>query len=432
MLDYFQGAVIILIEMYCFTVFMDSLYESICENKGLLMLIRLIVLTIGTLIISLIFDKIVILKVIFIIVVNSIIHRYFNKQPYIKNIFGSIIFMGMVLLVDYIALSLYSVIVPNNLIYVEVIQPLIVLLSKSILFLVVLLLKRVVDRKDISLLRDSDWIRFLFFPVFTVIATTLMLYNSEKVVKNNLGFILWIIACGLVGIEIFVFYFIISVTKKQRIINEKELLNVQAQNQLSYYERIKEDFEKQRYLSHEYSNRIECISGLLNENNIDDLKKYVDDILHRNSGMESYIDANNAIVNAIINAKYREALEKNIVFIFFINDLSKLSIPSEDIVVLLANSLNNAIEACSNCDRKIIKLKVYLEENVFFMSVRNTFDGIIKKRQNEILTTKKYDEKFHGYGIKNIERVVKKNNGDISIVYDEKEFYISIMIQQKS
>ena len=33
MIDYIQGGVIVLIEAYCFVLFVDSLYESICEKN---------------------------------------------------------------------------------------------------------------------------------------------------------------------------------------------------------------------------------------------------------------------------------------------------------------------------------------------------------------------------------------------------------------
>ena len=307
------------------------------------------------------------------------------------------------MLVDYIALTIYSSIVPDYENYLEIIQPFVIILSKSILFLVVLLIKRKIDRKNILLLRDSDWIKFLFFPIFTVLITTVIIYNSEIVVKNGLELILWVIACGLVGIDFFVFYFIIDVTNKQSIINEKDLLNVQAQNQLLYYERIKEDIDDQRRLSHEYNNQLECIDTLIHNGNYEELKKYMSEITERVAHDIDYIDSNNAIVNAIVNTKYHEAVEKGITFIFFINDLSCITTSSEDMVVILDNSLNNAIEASAKCKNGIIKLKVAFEENNLIISVKNTYEGIIRKNQDAFITVKD-NKKIHGFGIKNIER----------------------------
>lgn len=429
MLDYIQGLVIIFFEMLCFVLFVDSLYAPVIENKAFLKVLRLVLLETISFVITILCYEYTILRVVLVIIISSYVFKCFNKQSYVKNLAVSTVFIGVIMLVDYIALTIYSSIVPDYENYLEIIQPFVIILSKSILFLVVLLIKRKIDRKNILLLRDSDWIKFLFFPIFTVLITTVIIYNSEIVVKNGLELILWVIACGLVGIDFFVFYFIIDVTNKQSIINEKDLLNVQAQNQLLYYERIKEDIDDQRRLSHEYNNQLECIDTLIHNGNYEELKKYMSEITERVAHDIDYIDSNNAIVNAIVNTKYHEAVEKGITFIFFINDLSCITTSSEDMVVILDNSLNNAIEASAKCKNGIIKLKVAFEENNLIISVKNTYEGIIRKNQDAFITVKD-NKKIHGFGIKNIERVVEKNKGIVTTKYDDKEFYISLIIPQ--
>ena len=428
MIDYIQGGVIVLIEAYCFVLFVDSLYESICEKNIYLKLFRLLLLTGCSFVISSCLYNNVLLRLAVLVLVSSLIHKYFNKQSYIKNIVVSAIYIGLIMIIDYISISIYSTIVPNYAEYIEVIQPIIVILSKSILLLVVLFIKRVIDRKNIILLSDADWLKFLFFPIFTVLVIIIIVYNSEAVINNELELFLWVIACGLVGIDIFVFYYIIDITNKQKIINEKELLNIQANNQILYFERIKDDIDRQRSLSHEYNNQLECINTLLSDNNLDELKNYMSEVTNKVRHDSDYIDTNNAIVNAVINTKYYEATEKDITFIFFINDLSKLTIDSDDLVILLANSLNNAIEACQNCKDRVIKLKIVLVENELIISVSNTYNNV-RKKNNEYLTTKS-DYQSHGFGIKNMERIVDKNDGIISVKNDEKQFYLSIMIPQ--
>ncbi len=53
-----------------------------------------------------------------------------------------------------------------------------------------------------------------------------------------------------------------------------------------------------------------------------------------------------------LNTKYQEAISKNIVFVFKVNDLSKIVIDDEDLVVILANLLNNAIEHVKNVRKR--------------------------------------------------------------------------------
>ena len=69
---------------------------------------------------------------------------------------------------------------------------------------------------------------------------------------------------------------------------------------------------------------------------------------------------------------------------FKVNDLSKIVIKDEDLVVILANLLNNAIEACEKCEKKkTIKLKFVIEENLIVLSVRNTCSNLIIYSGNE-------------------------------------------------
>lgn len=52
-----------------------------------------------------------------------------------------------------------------------------------------------------------------------------------------------------------------------------------------------------------------------------------------------------------------------------------MRIKDEDIVLILSNLLNNAIEASEQCENPIIKMKFVKEEHQIVLSVTNTFSG---------------------------------------------------------
>ena len=123
-----------------------------------------------------------------------------------------------------------------------------------------------------------------------------------------------------------------------------------------------------------------------------------------------------------------EAVKKDIVFIIRVNDLLHINIKNEDLVVLLSNLLNNAIEACEQCkDKRVIKLKFMIENDDMILSVKNTYNAPIIKRGGSLVTAKKEKEE-HGIGIKNVIKVVEKYHGTYAIQNDDKEFMFSIMI----
>ena len=120
---------------------------------------------------------------------------------------------------------------------------------------------------------------------------------------------------------------------------------------------------------------------------------------------------------------------KNIVFVFRVNDLSRISLEDEDLVVILANLLNNAIEACEKCeDKRRIKFKFMLEDGLVILSIKNTYNHPLIYDNDEIKTSKEVTPDEHGVGIKNIIRIVEKYSGSYIIQHDEDEFYFSIML----
>lgn len=138
------------------------------------------------------------------------------------------------------------------------------------------------------------------------------------------------------------------------------------------------------------------------------------------------------IVNAILNTKYQEAISKHIVFVFKVNDLSRIGIDDEDLVVVLANLLNNAIEACEKCEeKKIIKFKFMVEDELIILSVKNTYNQPLVYDNDEIRTSKTVEPEAHGVGIKNIIRIVEKYEGEYVIQHNEMEFYFSLIIPVK-
>lgn len=138
------------------------------------------------------------------------------------------------------------------------------------------------------------------------------------------------------------------------------------------------------------------------------------------------------IVNAILNTKYQEAISKHIVFVFKVNDLSRIGIDDEDLVVVLANLLNNAIEACEKCEeKKIIKFKFMVEDELIILSVKNTYNQPLVYDNDEIRTSKTVEPEAHGVGIKNIIRIVEKYEGEYVIQHNKMEFYFSLIIPVK-
>ena len=178
------------------------------------------------------------------------------------------------------------------------------------------------------------------------------------------------------------------------------------------YNSWEEKIMQQRSISHEYRNNLLYMSALLEQGDYGKLSDYLKEVSGADMRGMDVINTNNSVINVIMNTKYYEAKKAGASFICKINNLSGITMKETDIILLLSNLLNNAIEAVQKClCKRVIKVKIVIENNKFIMSVRNTFNGEIKKDGDKFKTTKKEKSELHGIGIKNVIRIVEKYHG---------------------
>ncbi len=431
MLNYIQGIMLTVLEMICCKIFFETFGERRSENSwkncGIIL-----GSTIFGYFINLLFYKQFFARQIMAILVFAGAMSLYLKIRFRKAVILSLLFQGLLLSIDYFTLwlnvSLFNSIAEiSELHYVG--GSMVTFLSKILLFMTVLLIKNKIGDKSSDVLRNTDWLRFIFFPVFTIFTIIALVITSGNIENQRQESVFLVIAFCLAGMNIVVFYLINDILKRETKIRENEVFRLKVQNQTDMYRSISENFAKQRKRTHEYKNQIMCIESMIAAKNFDELEEYVRKISGRLNTELDYIKTNNVIVDAILNSKYREILDKNIVFIFKINDLSDIGISDEDTVVILSNLLNNAIEACEKYKgKRVIKLKFVKEKDNIIISVKNTYDGKLVLEDGEIQTSKKYDKEEHGIGIKNIIDVITKYQGSYAIQNDENEFYFSIII----
>ena len=373
-----------------------------------------------------------IIKQILVIVAIALFMSVYVKVKLIKSIVLSLLFQGLLLSIDYLTfwvnISLFKSIADINKSYL-IGASMIVVMAKLVLFMTVVIIRKKTGDKTADVLSNADFLRFMFFPISTVFTIIALIDTSGNGANQRQNDVFLAISLCLACMNILLFYLINDILKREIRVRESDIFRLRAKNQTDMYRSISENFVKQRRRTHEYKNQILCIESLINTENYAELKNYIKNISGYLSTELDYIKTNNVIVDAILNSKYRETLEKGIMFIFQLNDLSTIGIEDEDIVVILSNLLSNAIEACEKYSgKKVIKLKFIKEGDNIIISVKNTYNGKLEIRDGEIQSSKLTDIDEHGIGINNIIDVIEKYQGSYTIQNDKEEFYFSIMM----
>lgn len=430
--SYLDNLLIIIFEVFCCNVFYESFGRKRYKDKKCLNCIQLLFLCLcGFCFAELLANHFIVRQLINIIVISGVMYWHTNIS-YNKSFVLAILYDGLMLMSDFIAFSVNSRFFSSNheiMEYHGLEGYLVTLLGKVILFLCILIIRKKFSHKDTDMLKDTEWLRFLFFPVFTIIIISSLLSSFNYVETKRQANVLFVHAVGTAGMNMVVFYLINDIVDREIKINDNRINQMQVKNQVNMYRSISEKFESQKRKTHEFKNQIMCIESLLAKKQYDELKKYVKNINGDLNKELDLINTNHVIINAVLNTKYQEMTEKKIVFVFRVNNLAEVGIRDEDIVIILSNLLNNAIETCNKCSgKRIIRLKFIKESDHIIIAVKNTFNHIIHYKDGEIKSTKISEEGEHGVGIINIVRTIEKYGGSYVIQELEREFLFSIVI----
>ncbi len=350
----------------------------------------------------------------------------------IKSIVISVIFHCIAFLVDVI-----SILISKSAIYDDGIEGIFIrktemrfsLTMQFLLFFVLIFVSEIIKKNKRYMFSTVEWIRFSLFPLFSIIGCTALYINFRNINDINQINTLVYFTIGVLFANFFVFSIQKNIVENKNEIRKMALQKEKTEGLTKLYENIAKNYDEKLKHEHEFKNQIAIISELTQSGEIEKLNEYLIECNRKILHYKNVIDTNNVIVNTVLNYKYQEAAEKNIVFLVKINDLSSVKMEEMDIVTILSNLLDNAIEASIKEDvtDKIIKVKIVYENKNLFIGVTNRFNGKILKRNGRYLTIKK-DKNVHGIGIDNICEIVERYNGEYVVKSSEDEFNFLINI----
>lgn len=424
----------VIFSIFC-KMFCEIFWEKRSRKNKFYYFFLILSFIICTYLVSIAFAKYIIVKGICVLLCSIFFMWMYFRQNIWKTAVGVLMYQGISLISDYTSVLMISkcfpVITRNDLgrLPVNIFGG---LLGQAILFFVLICIKKIVKKDAEENLTTKEWLRFVIFPIFTVlvlVALFLGFYVPQNDTQKN---ILIGIAGGLLLMNIMVFYLIDDILKREVRIRKNEIFLERAEHELEHYKNISQNYEEQRRREHEYTNQMAVIAQLAKNGQIEELNRYLKEYQIKTKRNLEYIDANHVIINAVLNAKYEEAKEKGIVFVVKVSDLSGLKIKDEDIALILSNLLNNAIEASEKCTNPVIKMKLIInEKKQVILSVINTLSIEPVVLNDQFLTSKTDNVKKHGIGIENVQRTVEKYGGSCAIDYDSAFFRFVIYIPDK-
>ena len=187
-----------------------------------------------------------------------------------------------------------------------------------------------------------------------------------------------------------------------------------------------ENIEENRKLRHDLKAQYQLIGYYIDKKDYDALRKYCSEMENETFTTLHFIDCGNVAISGVVNLEMRKARSKDLVLNHDIVVPRKLSLSDYDITHLVFNLLDNAIEAVDRekPEDKTIDLSIVLKNTILTICVKNA----IRDGNHDSEQTSKEDKNFHGYGIKIVKQIVKKNNGLYNKKVTDREYLVEVGI----
>lgn len=185
--------------------------------------------------------------------------------------------------------------------------------------------------------------------------------------------------------------------------------------------------EQIRSLQHDMKYHLRDLLAMAQDQNMSEMTAYLEEMNRLVVNPNEHVYSGNKEIDSNLNYLLAGAKQR------LKNVSVKLAIPegeyaaSIDINIILSNLLDNAIDAAEKTEEQYLRLEMFEKQNLLYILVENSYDGAVKEENGTFFTTKR-DPSLHGYGLKNVKRIVKKYNGLLKIHHDETRFLVDIML----
>lgn len=209
-----------------------------------------------------------------------------------------------------------------------------------------------------------------------------------------------------------------SAVNREKLVAAAERAHVQDEN----IQALSQAYAGQRKMTHDYRAQLATLSELLEQGNLAEAKSFLSEMKVHQSERILLINTHNAAIDAVLNQKGYAGQRLGIDMRFRVNDLSTLKLPRVDVTIVLANLLDNAMEACGQMPESMrwISIQILYSQGMLSISVINP-SHLVEIVGGQIATTKP-DMLLHGFGLHNVEDILDKYQAEYTFSFEDGRF----------
>lgn len=267
----------------------------------------------------------------------------------------------------------------------------------------------------------------LFLNIIPLLSAFIALVLIAVCTKVSLPFILDILisvsAIMLLAINIFLAWFHTSTQEKSQQFLEMQLLLQKEYDTALYFDALHQQDEKQKILIHDIRKHLLSIADLNEKGDAEKITAYIKQIIQSSDLQHSVRICDNNLLNTILYRIQQQCKASGTSFLTDIRSGCADFLSEYDMTALFSNLLDNAIDATKNIPDSYIELNVtpHSDKKIIITMVNSCRKNPFSKNSRRLTTTKK-NKIRHGYGMKSIQRVVDKYDGDSKFYFNEENY----------
>lgn len=265
-----------------------------------------------------------------------------------------------------------------------------------------------------------------FFAMFVVIVLSMVTRSRLAGVSNDF---LQLLICNLYGflscalILTSLFY----IPKENKLYHDQQMLEqiirvMGEQQQLS-----KESVEIINRKCHDIKHQLNAIIGVENQ---EERKKYIKEIRNAISIYDAIYQTGNAPLDAILREKGFMCQEYQIKFSCMADGEALYFMDTLDIYALFGNAIDNAIESVmkeEDEEKRIISMQITRKGQMVYIHLDNYCKDEVQF-EDGLPITNKNDKNYHGFGVKSIQHIAEKYDGELVLRQQKERFLLDILL----
>ncbi len=340
----------------------------------------------------LLFNK-TLLNIVFCFVINAVLAKLFFDCKAKGALLGSLFISVSDTAADFIVVTVLGIVGGDIKTYRSSVYAylLMVLLSKSVLF--VLTKAAVYAGLYLRDKRDASIPAFLLiYPVASIaILYTFWIISVRYDLSRNISIVISVAAVA--------------------IIISAELLRIDQ----TYYTLLDRQNEMLKTITHDEKNHLIAIKALANDPAV---SEYIDNIYDDIKCHSMFGNTKNKFLDLLLNKYESVCLSAGVSFEYNISTANLSFMDAPDLITLLSNILDNAVEAAGASEGKKIELSISRVNAFDMLTCVNSCDSKPQSVGKKLRTSKNSDG-FHGLGTKSIRTVAAKYKGEFDWSYSE-------------